>query len=262
LSAAIAIAVPLAVSPMASGDDGKGAVEGLTSHRAVYRIALVRAEQQDGMRGADGTLTYTQINRCTGYTIESRLEADFGFANGLTNVIRQVYAGLESRDGTASSFRMQVFENDMLEDSYRGHVAIESGGAGRADYEGNRPAAYRLPPGTLLATTQTAALIAAARSGERFVSHIVMDGIFPDGPYRVAGVIGNPRPIRPGATGDIQWPVTLAYFPLEGAAETPTYETRLDLAPGGIVRRMVQDFGAHTLAFEPESITAIEGPSC
>lgn len=262
-SAMVASAAP------AQNDQLRPPTAELLSHRAVYKVSLVRAEQQDGMRGADGTLTYTLVDRCTGYTIESRLEADFGFANGLTNVVRQHYAGWESHDGRGASFRMQAFENDMLEDAYRGRVEIDAAGIGRVTYQGSGSANYELPKGTLVSTRQIAALIRAARNGERFFAHVVVDGSLSDGPYRVSGVIGQERrgsesvsTVAASTDAGAYWPVTLAYFPLNSSNETPVYEVSLQLRADGIVNRMIQDFGAYALSFEPETIAPISGAGC
>ena len=244
----------------------------LKSHRAVYKISLVRAEQQEGMRGADGTFTYTLVDRCAGYTIETRMDADFGFSNGLNNAVRQVFAGWEARDGRTASFRMQTFENDMLEDSYRGRAELAADGSGTAAYEGAAPATFSLPVGTMLPIFQTGALLRAAADGERCFSHVVMDGTATDGPYRVSGVIGSLRTGAPAA-GDIAatdttsvptgfWPVTMAYFQLGAETDTPEYELSIQLQADGIVGRMILDFGTYALSFEPESIGLIEGTGC
>lgn len=244
----------------------------LKSHPAVYKISLVRAEQQEGMHGADGTFTYTLVDRCAGYTVETRMDADFGFVNGLNNAVRQVFAGWEARDGRAASFRMQTFENDMLEDSYRGRAELAADGSGTAAYEGAAPASFSLPAGTMLPTLQTRELLRAAANGDRFFSHVVMDGTATDGPYRVSGVIG---PLRAGvqavaamaatdtaAKPEAFWPVTMAYFQLGAETDTPEYELSIQLQADGIVGSMLLDFGTCALSFQPESIVLIEGTGC
>jgi len=244
----------------------------IQSHRATYRIALVRATQQEGMRGADGTLAFTLIDRCAGYTVESRMEADYAFSNGLTNQVRQVFAGWEAKDRRSASFRMQTTENDSLEDSYRGRVDLDAEGRGTVVYEGSTRAHYDLPAGTLLSTGQIQELLRLAAAGERFFSHVVIDGAFIEGPYRVTGVIGSERGIGEQERKELAaigrseagtyWPVTMAYFPITGAAETPDYEITLHLLGDGVVARMIQDFGAYALAFEPTSIRKISESGC
>jgi len=239
----------------------------LASHRVVYKISLVQAQQQEGMRGANGTFSYTLVDRCSGYTIESRLDAEFGFANGLNNTTRQIFAGWESRDGLNTSFRMQAFENKMLEDSYRGRGELGATGAGTVTYQGLEPVTYALPKGTLVSTRQIAELIRAARAGEHFFAHVVLDGGLSDGPYRVSGVIGSARPSGESIAAkpdepEIYWPVTMAYFQLGSASETPAYEISLRLRSDGIVSRMIKDYGAYALSFEPESIAPIAGAGC
>lgn len=265
----IAVGIGLSVTgPLAAS----AAEPALQSHRAIYRIALMRATQQEGMRGAEGTLAFTLIDRCAGYTIESRMEADFSFSNGLTNQVRQVFAGWEAKDRRSASFRMQTTENDSLEDSYRGRVDLDADGRGTAVYEGSAPAQYELPAGTLLSTGQIQELLRLASKGERFFSHVVIDGAFIEGPYRVTGVIGSERRLGDqerkelAAIGrseaEAYRPVTMAYFPMSGDPETPDYEITLHLLGDGVVARMIQDFGAYALAFEPTSIRKISEPGC
>lgn len=222
------------------------------------------------MRGANGTLTQSLVDRCIGYTIESRLEADFGFSNGLTNVVRHNFAGWESRDGTDASFRMQIFENGMLEEAYRGRVADDADGIAAAIYEGATSARYPLPPETLSATGFIAALVKSAKAGEQFFAHTVMDGTFPDGPYRVTGVIApwrgadEPRESKSNqnGSGPGYWPISMAYFPLESGSDTPALEVSLHLHANGTVGRKVHDFGGYAIAFEPVSLLPIEGAGC
>ncbi|MDX2221384.1 MAG: DUF1849 family protein [Rhodospirillaceae bacterium] len=249
----------------------------LRSHEAIYRMSLVRAQQQDGLRGASGRLRYVLVDRCDGYTVETELNAQFSFSNGLNTVVRQAYAGWESKDGRTASFRMQSVENGTVSESYRGAVTLAADGAGHARYEGDAPANFELPAGTLISTAQIKALIALAAQGPQFFSQVVMDGAFTDGPHRVTGVIA-PADTRTSVRGEAAqaivgedgsldlsrpaWPISLAYFPLNDPSETPSYEMTLHLRSDGVVTGLTQDFGAYTLGFRPVGLTAIEDLGC
>jgi hypothetical protein len=246
----------------------------LASHAAVYELSLTRAAQMEGVRSASGTMTYTLIDRCDGYTVESDIEANLGFSNGLTNQLVKRYAGWESKDGRRTTFRMQIYENGELEASYAGSVNLAADGSGRAVYDGPEPTAIDLPPGTMLSVAQMRDLLQAAQSQVQLISQSVMDGAFEDGPYRVTGFIAPQRITAkagrdPGMSVTVAkdaallkptyWPVSLAYFPLGKNAELPEYETGLDLMPNGVVRAMTQDYGGYTLALDLTRLMARDG---
>ncbi|MDX2141934.1 MAG: DUF1849 family protein [Rhodospirillaceae bacterium] len=267
-------------APATLGDQSQAIAPGpgqdpvLMSHAAVYDVALIKASQTEGVRGASGRLTYTFLDRCDGYTIESELDASIAYSSGVTNHIVQRYAGWESTDGTRSTFSMRVYDNDELEDSYTGSVELDADGAGRAVYRGADVVTYDLPRGTVLSTSQIRGLIRAGRANAPLVAEPVMDGAFDQGPYRVTGYIA---PLRQAAEESLEaqvstgptsndgllkggyWPVSLAYFPLAGKAETPDYELSMHLQSNGIVRYMTQDFITYTLSFDLASVRALPG---
>ena len=246
----------------------------LASHAATYTMVLVRAQQQDGVRGASGRLAYRLIDHCTGYTIESELTAKFSFSNGSASDLRQTFAGWESKDGRHATFRMQMLENGELTDNYSGVVDLAADGSGTARYDGAQPASFTLPAGSMLSSWQMKALLADAKNGSSFFLQTVMDGSFADGPHSVSGVIapaiaerGHHVAAADNADAHDQsaariWPITMAYFPLNTPSETPSYEMSVDVRSNGIMTRMTQDFGSYTLGFEPQSIVELERDPC
>lgn len=207
-------------------------------------------------------MTYTLVDRCEGYTIESEIDVLLGLSTGDSKEVVKRFAGWESKDGRRTSFRMQSYANGERDDSYSGAAELSSDGSGQATYQGAEPAIFELPPGTMLSAVQLRDLIRAGQAAQPIVVQSVMDGSFEDGPYRVTGYIS---PARNLATADrdapmsftvssdarllanIYWPVTLAYFPIGVDTETPEYEVNLQLLPNGVVRAMTQDFGSYSL---------------
>ncbi|MCB2106697.1 MAG: DUF1849 family protein [Rhodobacteraceae bacterium] len=244
----------------------------LASHTATYKISLVRARQQEGMRGAAGRMTYSIVERCDGYTAESGLEAQFSFANGLTSSVQQSYAGWESKDGRHATFRMRTIENGEVTDNYDGQADLEEDGSGTVEYRGPNPAKYDLPPGTLLSSAQLIEILASAQRGENLFVHSVMDGAFTEGPHKVSGVIGPARAVNEASsTVDASmshpnesrvWPITMAYFLLNELSETPSYELSVLVHDDGVVASMTQDFGTYTLEFDPVSIEYLDKDPC
>jgi hypothetical protein len=241
----------------------------LASHRAVYDVKLVRATQADGVRSAYGTSTYVLTDRCDGYTVESSMHLDMGMSNGSDSIIDQRYAAWEAKDNRSASFRMLTHENGHLKDSYHGSVTLDANGAGKATYvTADETKNYDLPAGTLLSTGHLVDLLTSAATGKTLVNREVIDGSFDDGPYRIAAVVG-PQTVAPAAVADTGGlengaisPIALAYFAAGSSADVPAYELTMDLYPNGVARRMVQDFGEFTLAFELQRVEPVTGPSC
>jgi hypothetical protein len=263
-SAALAAAPTRApsVSPSSSASSSSGS---LTSHRAIYDLALTKAAQSDGVRSASGTMIYSITDRCDGYTVESNLQMELAFASGIDNQIDQRYAAWEAKDGRSASFRMQVLENGTLSKSYRGNVALDADGAGTVTYETDAIQTFKLPKGTLLSTGHTLALLKAAAAGEKFFVRPVIDGSFEEGPFMISAVIA-PAHGAAAKDGDLAsgpaWPVGLAYFAFGTDNEAPSYEMNMSILPTGVSRSMSQDFGKFTLGFDLLRAEAIVPPPC
>jgi hypothetical protein len=237
----------------------------LASYAATYDLALVKAAQIEGVRAASGTLSYTLIDRCDGYTIESETDISLAFSNGVANQVVKRFAGWESKDGRRATFRMKIYENGELEDAYTGQVELEADGSGRAVYIGAETTSFDLPPGTVLSTTQLRELIRAGQTGTALVAQTVMDGAFEEGPYRVTGYVAPargasvPAAAAPPLLAGPYWPVTLAYFPMDEPGEVPEYEIGFHLLANGVIRTMTQDYGSYSLALDLTRIAPREG---
>jgi len=262
-----------AVFCLASPVAGQAELPPMVSHMATYTLSLSRAAQLEGVRAASGKMTYTLIDRCDGYTIESDVDVNLSFSNGSSSQILKRYAGWESKDGRKATFRMQVYDNGELEDVYTGTVDLNEEGAGRAVYNGIETTAFDLPSGTMLSVAQLRALMRAGENAQAYIVQSVMDGAFEEGPYRVTGYVAPARSLATAgddglsitASSDARlitstyWPVSLAYFPLEKEADVPAYEVNLQLLPNGIIRAMTQDYGSYTLALDLTGLAARTG---
>jgi hypothetical protein len=197
------------------------------------------------------------------------MHLDMGMSNGSDSIIDQRYAAWEAKNNRSASFRMLTHENGHLKDSYHGSVTLDANGAGKATYvTADETKTYDLPAGTLLSTGHLIDLLASAATGKTLVNREVIDGSFDDGPYRIAAVVGAPAVAAATVadTGGLQTgaiaPIALAYFAAESSDDTPAYELTMNLYPNGVARRMVQDFGEFTLAFELNHVEPVAGPPC
>ncbi len=259
-----------AVGAKAAGERGADKALSLTSHRAVYDMSLSKVSNSDGVRAASGNMTYALTDRCDGYTIETNLSLHLSFANGNENQVEQRYAAWESKDGRSSTFSFKVIENGNVAKAYHGNIKFNDDGTGTATYEAGDTSTFDLPRGTLLSTAHTLALIKSAEAREKFVSKLVIDGSFDEGPFWVTAAIAAPhdggiataKSAVPAFGDGRYWPIGMAYFPVKSDQAIPEYEISQNLLGTGITHSMMQDFGGFTLAFKPVKMEPITGPSC
>lgn len=269
LSSAGAMAAGPAVS-RAQGAKLADPAASLLSHRAVYTMALSKISESDGVRAASGSMTYTLTDRCDGYTIETDLSLSLSFANGNENQVEQRYAAWEAKDGKSSTFRFQVVENGKIAKAYHGDIHFKDDGMGTANYDDGKVQTFDLPRGTLLSTAHTLALLKSAAAREKFVSKMVIDGSFDQGPLWVTATIAPPHDggvlaVKGDSgtmTGGQYWPVGLAYFPASSSQTTPEYEITQNILGTGVTRSMLQDFGGFTLSFTPVRVETVAKPPC
>ena len=277
LSAGVAFAAGPAVSTVQGARAAEKAADKATpqlnSHRAIYDMTLTKVSTSDGVRAASGTMTYTLTDRCDGYTIETNLSLNLAFANGNENQIEQRYAAWEAKDGRSSTFRFQVVENGNVAKAYHGNIQFKDDGTGTAMYDSGEPVTFDLPRGTLLSTAHTLALLKSAASREKFLSKLVIDGSFDDGPFWVTAAIASAHEGEVaqakggeeslGTLGKGQyWSIGMAYFPVKSEQTIPEYEITQNLMGSGITHSMVQDFGGFTLAFKPVRMETVTPPPC
>ncbi len=242
----------------------------LASHRAVYDMSLSKISATDGVRAASGKMTYTLTDRCEGYTIETDLSLNLAFANGNDNQVEQRYAAWEAKDGRSSTFRFQVVENGKVTKAYHGDIHFKDDGTGTATYDDGEATTFDLPRGTLLSTAHTLMLLKSAAAHEKFVSRMVIDGSFDQGPLWVTATIAPPHeggvlPVKGGAGNITQgqyWPIGMAFFRASSNQTMPEYEITQNLLGTGITRSMLQDFGGFSLAFTPVRVEAVTAPPC
>jgi hypothetical protein len=273
-AAAAVIAPKPTVSKGASDKNGAVAKNGaaLASHRATYEMSLSKISSSDGVRAASGTMTYTLTDRCDGYTIETNLSLNLAFANGTDNQVEQRYAAWEAKDGRSSTFRFQVVENGRVAKAYHGNIRFKEDGTGTATYEGGETSTFDLPRGTLLSTAHTLALLKSAAAKETFLSKMVIDGSFDEGPFWVTAAIapqhaGGVSPVKGSPDNELgtgrYWPIGMAYFPVKSEQQTtPEYEITQNLLGTGVTHSMMQDFGSFTLAFKPVKMESIAAQAC
>lgn len=274
VATAICVALVVSAGPLIERSAAKAAAvaaprtkPALTSHKATYRLSLVKAKPGDGVRAVRGTMTYVLSDQCEGYTIESNVSMDLAYADGNIQKVDQRYAAWEAKDGRSSTFSMQSLEDGETSKSYRGAIKLDADGSGTATYDSDKSETFTLSPGTLLSTSHTIALLEKAAAGERFFRGRVIDGSFDRGPFVITALISGGREARAVIEkgGELSagryWPMSLAYFPAASKDPTPEYEFGMDLLSSGISRSMVQDFGDFAVGFTLVDLEPLK-PGC
>jgi hypothetical protein len=237
----------------------------LLSHRAAYRLSLLRSDGAAGLSQVRGGLVLEWRAACDGWLSQQRLgfvaTADEG--PGFTYDVR--FSSWESRDSTQLRFNVRSFDGTELKEEFRGLARLQGpGGAGTATYSLPEEDEVELPAGTIFPTAHVEQLIEAARAGERVVTRQVFDGSGEDALTRATAVIGDPKTVeRDGGGEERRWPVSLAYFPLVATDDAlPQFEIAFELSEGGVLHGVTLDYGEFKLKADLEKLETFARPAC
>lgn len=266
------LAAPVLVAPpMLAPAVAQPAPITLAPHRAVYEMALERAEASSGITGIDGRLVFEMLgSSCDGYTVNMRFVSRIQNAeNTTTSDLRS--ATFEEADGSAYRFVSRSYFNENL-------TEVTDGTATRADDEVvidlDQPeeARFAVDEGVMFPTQHVRHVLAGAAAGETIVAADVYDGSDSGRKvYETTAVIAEPHAgdeAVPEAGGDVlgeldSWPITIAYFDSsEGPAETPSYEFTYDIFSNGVSSRIVLDYGEFAIGGDLSSIEFVEPEPC
>ena len=118
-----------------------------------------------------------------------------------------------------------------------------------------------LPAGTLFPIAHTAAILAAAREGRKFVALPLFDGTDENGFEDSSAAIVDWKPAfqtkHPMLTPLANTRVRLAFFDRSGGAPTPTYEVGMRYWENGVADDMAMDFGDFVMRATLTELTPI-----
>ena len=219
----------------------------LIAHRALYRMTLGKARSSDVV-GATGTMGYEVIDACDGWAVRQRLDMRILNTGGQTIEMISDYATWESKDGLRFRFHVRQTTDGAVTSQTDGKAKLDSpGGAGIAEYTTPHTTTKKLPPGTLFPMAHTAAVIAAAAAGKKYIELPLFDGTDENGPEYSSIVVVDWRPPRP-----TPWPVLsalpstrvhIAFFGLADESMIPDYEVGMRYWTNGVADDLVMDFG-------------------
>jgi EipB-like len=240
----------------------------LQPHLAAYRLVLGSQSGASGLVEVRGGLVIEWQRECEGWASRQRLGFVASTESGDTMSHDVRFTSWEANDGSLLRYVVRSYENDELQEEYRGIAELAPDDGGVADFSAPHEEAVELPPGTVFPTEHMQLVIKAAEAGERFVRHEVFDGFGFDALTQVTSVIGAPRPLEPlpGHAPDVgsksAWPVSMAYYNVESAEGGPDFEASFLLDDKGVLYDVNLDYGDFRLAASLEQLKLLERPDC
>jgi hypothetical protein len=248
----------------------------LQPHLAAYRLALDSQPGASTLVEVRGGLVIEWQRECDGWVSRQRLGFVAATEDGgsMSHDVR--FTSWEASDGSLLRYVVRSFENDELQEEYRGIAELGSEDGGVADFTEPHERAVALPAGTVFPTEHMQLVLQAADAGKHFVSHEVFDGFGFDALTQVTSVIGAARPLEPlpGHAPDVgsksAWPVSMAYYnvdpgdsgKVERGESEPEFEATFLLDDKGVLYDVNLDYGDFRLEADLEQLELLDRPSC
>ncbi len=219
----------------------------LAAHRALYQLTLEKTRSDDVV-GATGTMGYEVIDACDGWAVRQRLDMTVTNSDGQNIEMISDYATWELKDGLKFRFHMRQTTDGAVTSQTDGDAKLDRpGGPGVAHYTAPHAATMKLPSGTLFPMAHTAALIAAAAEGKKYLNVPLFDGTDENGPEDSSIAIVDwkkPQPERwPALSVLPSTRVHIAFFALNSESMTPDYEVGMRYWTNGVADNLRMDFG-------------------
>lgn len=252
-----------AASLSALGTPALAGVE-LLSHRANYELRLHEASQNSGMAGVHGLLVMENREACEGFITNQELAFVAELTAGLSINYSFRFSSWESPDLNEMRFTVKSFDNGNLSDEFEGS-ARRGDGLPSVDYAKPEGIAIDLPVGTIFPTEHMQQLVQSAIDNKMVMNSEVFDGSGPDNLTSVTAIIGRSQSVAAdgGAVQDeTSWPVSLAYYPVQGPSDLPEFEISFNITPEGVLHDIILDYGDFAMAAELIDIERFAKPEC
>jgi EipB-like len=244
-----------------------GGAVALEPHIAAYRLSLAgRPEMANPFVEVRGGLVIEWRRACDGWLSRQRLAFIGTLQEGgdLGHDVR--FSSWEALDGSRMRYSYRSYDEQQLQEEFRGEARIEAPGRGVASFTEPHLRQVDLPPDTIFPTVHMQQVLNSALAGEQFVSHQVFDGAGFDSLTQITSVLGQPRMIELSAGQHDErgraWPVSMAYYDLHTPSDTPKFEAEFLLGEDGVIRDVVLDYGDFRLDAALEKLELIELPDC
>lgn len=219
----------------------------LAAHDAVYQLSF-KSSRGGEVQAAAGSMGYEVVDTCDGWAVRQRLHMSITNSDGQEIQMESDYATWESKDGLKFRFHVKQTTETAVTSQTDGEAALERiGGPGEAHYTIPRNETKAMPAGTLFPMAHTAAILAAAREGKKFIALPLFDGTDEKGAQdSAAAILDWKQPFNTPHAALSALPSTrvrLAFFDRLPNATTPTYEVGMRYWENGVADDMQMDFG-------------------
>ena len=219
----------------------------LAAHHAVYALTL-NSDPDGDIVAASGTMGYEVIDACEGWAVRQKLDMTVTNTDGQDIHMVSDYATWESKDGLKLRFHMRQLTDQAVTSQTDGEASLtRRGGPGTVHYTTPHDTTAALPPGTLFPMAHTAAIIAAAHEGKKFITLPLFDGTDDDGAEDSSiAILDWKQPFQ------TKWPplsalpstrVRLAFFDRKPDTITPNYQVGMRYWENGVADNLQMDFG-------------------
>jgi hypothetical protein len=224
----------------------------LAAHRAMYELKL-ESSRGSNVIAASGNMPYQVQDACDGWAVRQRLQMTITNSDGQEIRMVSDYATWESKDGRRLRFRTRQTTDEAVTSDIEGEAKLDGSAGGTVHYTAPKMAVKTLPAGTLLPMAHTAAILAAAAEGKRFMAVPLFDGTTANGAqdtFITVTAWNGPQPNE-------RWPdlaklpsahVHVAFFDRDATTATPDYEVAMRYWKNGVADDLEMDFGDFVMA--------------
>lgn len=245
---------------------GLAFADGLTGQHALYDLTLSKVRTHD-VTGAAGQMSFDVVDGCTGWGTTQHMTLLVRNSDGTLNKSVTDYVTWESKDGKTLTFSLRERDNDGKTTVDDAGTATHTGtdGAGTITYTIPANTTLTMPPGTLFPMAHTEALLAAGRSGKKFIAPPLFDGTTADGVQAtfiaILGHHGTEKNTFPALSTVPSSDVDIAFYERKNDDENPDFRTQMRYFENGVATNLALDFGDFVMTGKLESLS-IPAPSC
>ena len=250
----------IALAAMVAAPVSAGAIE-LAAHRALYELTL--ESSRGDITAAAGTMSYDVADACEGWAVTQKLVMNLTSREDREFEMLSDYATYESKDGTQLRFHTRQATDQRVTAEISGEAELDAAGAGTVRYTSPEGQTRKLDRGTLLPMQHTAAIIATAMAGKKFLAVPLFDGTVAEGAQDSTIAVTSWGPPAPG-----RWPelaklasgrVHVAFFDQAAGAQQPDYEVSMRYWENGVADDLLMDFGDFVMRGRLKTLVLAKG---
>ena len=252
-------------------------------HRAVYEISLAKSSSGSGVAGLSGRMVYELSgSACEGYTQNMRFVTRMSNQEGGDSINDLRNSSWEAAAGKRLRFSATQFQDEAVIEASQGDAnRNKNDTAAAVELVKPHKTRIKLPADIYFPMQHAAALIQAAKNGQKIFSASVYDGTEKGTKvYLTNAVIGKPESAGAFKLGDQKnkasfkdvarlatlqsWPMSISYFEMgqDKQDAPPAYELAYHFYENGVTTDLQIDYGEFAIKGELKDLTFLPESSC